>query len=156
MLYGMESEHKAQYVSQDVVQSLSHVPLFATSMDCSTPCFPVLQYLRELAQVYVRWVVMPSNHLVLPHTVFLLPSILPSIRVFSNHLALCFRWPMYWSFSFSISSSNVYSELIAFRTEWFNLLQSKELSRIFSSTTIRKRFLWAKGDLGSNSVSFIT
>ena len=65
--------------------------------------------------------VMPSNHLILCHLLLLPPSIFPSIRVFSNELALCIRWPKYWSFSFSISSSNEHSGLISFRIDWFNL-----------------------------------
>ena len=64
---------------------------------------------------------MPSNHLILCHLLLLPPSIFPSIRVFSNELALCIRWPKYWSFSFSISSSNEHSGLISFRIDWFNL-----------------------------------
>ena len=66
--------------------------------------------------------VMPSNHLILCHPLFLLPSIFPSIRVFSNESTLCMRWPKYWSFSFSISPSNKYSGLIAFRIDWFDHL----------------------------------
>ena len=66
--------------------------------------------------------VMPSNHLILCHPLFLLPSIFPSIRIFSNQLALGIRWPKYWSFSFSISPFNEYSRLISFRTDWFDLL----------------------------------
>ena len=66
---------------------------------------------------------MPSNHLILCHPLLLLPSIFPSIRVFSNELALCIRWPKYWSFSFSISPSNEYSGLISFRIEWFDLFE---------------------------------
>ena len=65
---------------------------------------------------------MSSNHLVLCYPLLLLPSIFPSIRVFSNELALCIRWPKYWSFSFSISPSNEYSGLISFRMDWFDLL----------------------------------
>ena len=65
---------------------------------------------------------MPSNHLILCHPLLLLPSIFPSIRVFSNESALCIRWPKYWSFSFSISPSNKYSGLISFRIDWFDLL----------------------------------
>ena len=65
---------------------------------------------------------MPSNHLILCHTLLLLPSIFPSIRVFSNELVLRFRWPKYWSFSFIISSSNEYSGLISFRMDWLDLL----------------------------------
>ena len=67
--------------------------------------------------------VMPSNHLILCHPLFLLPSIFPSIRVFSNEPALHIRWPNYWSFGFSISPSNEYSELISFRIDWFDLLE---------------------------------
>ena len=64
----------------------------------------------------------PSNHLVLCHPLLLLPSIFPSIRVFSNEMALHIRWPKYWSFSFSISPSSKYSGLISFRIDWFDLL----------------------------------
>ena len=66
--------------------------------------------------------VMPSNHLILCHPLLLLPSIFPSIRVFSNELVLRIRWPKYWSFSFSISPSNEYSKLISFRMDWLDLL----------------------------------
>ena len=66
--------------------------------------------------------VMPSNHLILCHRLFLLPSIFPSIRVFSNESALLIRWPKYWSFSFSISPTNEHSGLISFRMDWFDLL----------------------------------
>ena len=66
--------------------------------------------------------VMPSNHLILCHLLLLPPSILPSIRVFSNESVLCIRWPKDWSFSFSISPSNKYSELISFRMDWLDLL----------------------------------
>ena len=65
---------------------------------------------------------MPSNHIVLCCPFLLLPSIFPSINVFSNEPALCIRWPKYWSFSFSISSSSEYSGLISFRIDWFDLL----------------------------------
>ena len=65
---------------------------------------------------------MPSNHFILCHPLLLLPSIFPSIRVFSNELFLCIRWPKYWSFSFSISPSNEYSGLISFRMDWLDLL----------------------------------
>ena len=66
--------------------------------------------------------VMPSNHLILCHPLLLLPSIFPSIRVFSKESVLCIRWPKYWSFSFSMSPSNEYSGLISFRIDWFDLL----------------------------------
>ena len=77
--------------------------------------------------------VMPSNHLVLCHPLFLPPSIFPSIRVFSTESVLHFRWPKYWSFSFSISPSDEYSGLISFRIDWLDLL-----ARVFSNTTVQK------------------
>ena len=81
---------------------------------------------------------MPSNHLILCHPLLLLPSIFPSIRVFSNESVLHIRWPKYCSFSFSISPSNEYSGLISFRwTAWISL-QSKGLSRVFYNTTFQK------------------
>ena len=80
--------------------------------------------------------VMPSNHLILCRPLLLLPSIFPSIRVFSNESVLCIRWPKYWSFSFSTSSSNEYSGLISFRIDGLISLPSKGLSRVFSSTTV--------------------
>ena len=84
--------------------------------------------------------VMPSNHLILCHLLLLL-SIFPSIRVFSNELALCIRWPKYWSFSFSISPSNEYSGLISLDwTGWIALLL-KGLSRVFSNTTVQASIL---------------
>ena len=82
--------------------------------------------------------VMPSNHLILCHPLLLPPSICPSIRVFSSESVLCFRWPKYWSFSFSISPSNDYSGLIFFRMDWFDLLAVQGLSRVFANTTIQK------------------
>ena len=91
-------------------------------MDCSTPVLPVHHQLPELAQTHVHRVVMLSNHLILGHP-FLLPSIFPNIRVFSKESVLRIRWPEYWSFSFSISSSNEYSGLISFRIDWFDLLE---------------------------------
>ena len=98
-------------------------PTLYDPMDCSTPGFPVLHHLPELAQTHAYWVsdaIQPS-HLLSP-LLLLLPSIYPSIRVFSNESALHIRWPKYWSFSFSISPSNEYSGLISFRIDWFDLL----------------------------------
>ena len=90
-------------------------------MDCSTLGFPVHHQLPELAQLMCIDLVMPSNHLILYCPLFLLPSIFPSIRVFSNESVLPIRWPKYWSFTFSISPSNEYSGLISFRMDWFYL-----------------------------------
>ena len=82
--------------------------------------------------------VMLSNQLILYHFLFLWPSILPIIRVFPNESVLHIRWPQYWSLSFSISPSNEYSGLISFRIDWLVSLQSRGLSRVFSSITIQK------------------
>ena len=82
--------------------------------------------------------VMPSNHLILYRPLLLLPSVFPRIRVFSNESALPIRSPKYWSFSFNNSPSNEHSGLISFQKDWFDLLASKGLSRVFSSTTVQK------------------
>ena len=91
-------------------------------MDSCSPGLPVHHQLPELAQIHVHWVGMPSNHPILCCSLLLLPSIFPSIRVFSNDSVLCIRWPKYWSFSFSISPSNEYSGMISFRIDWLVLL----------------------------------
>jgi len=90
-------------------------------MDCSMPCFPVLDHFPELAQTHVIMSVMPSNQCPLLSTS---PPAFnpPDIRVFSSESALCIRWPKYWSFSSSISPSNEYSGLISLRIDWFDLL----------------------------------
>ena len=90
-------------------------------MNCSTPGLPVHHQLTSLLKLLSIELVMPSNHLILWHPLLLLPSIFPSIRVFSNE-SVCIRWPKYWSFSFSISPSNKYSGLISFRMDWLDLL----------------------------------
>ena len=95
---------------------------FCSPMDCSTPGFPVIHCLPELAQTHIHWRVMPSNHHILCHPLLLLPSIFPCIKVFSNESALHIWWPKYWSFSFSISPASEYSGLISFRVDWFDLL----------------------------------
>ena len=99
-------------------------------MDCSMPGFPVHHSWSLLKLMSIKSV-MPSNHLTLCPPRLLLPSVFPSIRVFSNESALRIRWPKYWSFSFSISPSNEYSGLISFRIDWFDLVHFKGLSRVF-------------------------
>ena len=105
---------------------------------CSTPGFPVHHQLWSLLKLTSIESVTPSNHLILCHSLILLPLIFPSIMVFSNESVLCIRWPKYWSFSFSISPSNEYSELISFRIDWLDLLAVQGLSRVFSNTTVQK------------------
>ena len=86
------------------------------------PGFPVHHQLQNLLNLMTTESVMLSNHFILCCPLLLLPSIFPSIRVFSNESALCIRWPKYWNFSFSISPSNEYSGLISFRIAWFDLV----------------------------------
>ena len=98
-------------------------PTLCDPMDCSTPGLPVYHQLPEFTQTHVHWVGDAiSNHLILCYPLLLLPSIFPSIRVFSNESALCIRWPKYWSFSFSITPSNEYPGLISFRMDWLDCL----------------------------------
>ena len=121
-------------------------PTLCNPMDCSTPGFPVLHHLPELVSV------MPSNHLILCHPLLLLPSVFPSIKVFSSKSALCLRWPKDWSFSFSISPSNEYPELISLGLTDLISLQYKRLSKFFSNTTVQKhQFFGAQLSLWSNS-----
>ena len=91
-------------------------PTLCNPMDCSKPGLSVHHQLMSIESV------MPSNHLILCRPLLLLPSIFPSIRVFSNESVICIRWPKYWSFSFNISPSNEYSGLISFRMDWLDLL----------------------------------
>ena len=95
---------------------------------------------------------MPSNHFILCQPLLFLPSIRPSIKVFSNESALRIRWPKYWSFSFNISPSKEYSGLISFRIDWVDLFKSKGLSTVFFNTTVQKhQFFGAQPFLWSNS-----
>ena len=104
------------------VQSLSHVQLFATPLTAAHQASLSITNSQSSPKPMSIETVMPSNHLILCRPLFFPPSILPSIRVFSNESALCIRWPKYWSFSFSISPSNEYSGLISFRMDWLDLL----------------------------------
>ena len=105
-------------------------------MDCSTPGFPVHHQLPELTQTHVHRVGDAIYHLILHHPLLLLPSIFPSVRVFSNESVLLMRWSKYWSFSFSVSPSNEYSGLISFRKLYayilFNMISTICFSRTVS------------------------
>ena len=111
------------------VGSVAHLcRTLCNPMDCSTPGFPVhLSSSQSLLKLLSTELVMPSNHLILCRPLLLLPSIFPSIKVFSNESVYCIRWPKYWSFSFRISPSNEYSGLISFMMAWL------DLSILFSS-----------------------
>ena len=100
------------------VQSFSHVQLFVTLWTAARQASLSITSSRSLLKLMSIESVMPSSHLILCRPLLLLPSIFPSIRVFSNESVLCIRWPKYWSFSFNISPSNEYSGLISFRMDW--------------------------------------
>ena len=108
-------------------------PMNSSTLDFLS--FTISQSLLKLMSIEL---VMPSNHHILYHSFLLLPSIYPSIRVFSNELVLQVRWPKYWSFSFSINLSNEYSALVSLGWTALISLLSKGLSRVFSSTTVWK------------------
>ena len=96
--------------------------------------------------------VMLSNHFILCHSLLLLPSIFPSIRVFSNELAVRIRWPKYWSFSFSINPSNEYSGFISFRMDWLDLLAVQgTLKRLLQHHIQRHQFFGTQPSIWSNS-----
>ena len=133
------------------VSSFSRVWHFATPRTATRQAFLSITNSQSLLKLMSIESVMPSNHLILCHPFLLLPSIFPSIRVFFNKLVLHIRWPKYWSFSFSISPSNIH--------DWFPLgltglisLLSKGLSRVFSNTTVQKhQFFGTQLSLWSNS-----
>ena len=119
---GCEAKCSVSPIWFSVVQLLSHVRLFVTLWTAARQASLSFTISLSLRRLMFTESVMPSNHLVLCHSLLLLPSVSPSIRVFSNKLALYIRWPKYWSFSFSISPTNKYSGLISFRIDWFDLL----------------------------------
>ena len=104
------------------VQSLSHVQPFATPWTAAHQASLSITKSQSLLKIMSIESVMPSNHLILCHPILLLPSIFPSVRVFSNESVFHIRWTKYWSFSFNISPSNEYSGLISFRMDWLDLL----------------------------------
>ena len=127
---GKESEKKyiciyiCMYIYISSVQSFSRVPLFATAWTAAHQASLSITNSQSLLRLMSIQSVMPSNHLILCHPLLLLPSVFPSIRVFSSESILRIRWPKYWSFSFSISPSNEYSGLISFRIIHFAVHQT--------------------------------
>ena len=125
------------------VQSLSHVRLFTTPWTAAHQAFLSFTNCWSLLKLMPIASVMPSNHLILCHPLLHLPSIFPSIRVFSNESVLRIRWPKYWSFSFSISPSNEYPGLISFRMDWFDLLAVQvTLKSLLQHHSSKASFLW--------------
>ena len=145
-----QSLHSVQFssVTQSCLTLQPH-GLQRTRLPCPSPT-PVHMGLLRLISIEL---VMPSNHLILIVPFSSCLQILPSIRVFSNESILCIRWPEYWSFSFSISSSNEYSGLISFRINWLDLLAVQGTSGVFSCTTVQKhQFFSTQPSLWSDSL----
>ena len=109
-------------VSVSSVQSLSHVQLLVTPWTTAHQASLSITNSQSLPKLMSIESAMPSSHLILCHSLLFLPSIFPSIRVFSSESALHIRWPKYWSFSFNISPSNGHPQLISFRMDWLDLL----------------------------------
>ena len=120
------------------VQLLSHVQLFATPWTAARQVSLSITNSRSLLKLMSIELVMPSSLLIFCHPLLFLPSMFPSIRVFSNKSVLHIKWPKYWSFSFSISPSNEYSVWFPLGLTGLISLQSKGLSRVFSNTTVQK------------------
>ena len=119
-----------------VVQSLSCAQLFETPWTASCQASMSFTVSGSLLKLMPIEPVMPSNHLILCRPILLLPSVFPSIRVFPNKLALCIRWPKYWSFRYSINPSNEYSRLFSFRIDWFDHFAFQKTLKSLLSTTI--------------------
>ena len=125
------------------VQSLSCVRLFATPWTAACQASLSISNSQSLLKLISIMSVMPSNHLILCRPLLLLPSIFPSIRVFSNELVLHIRWPKYWSFRFSISPSNEHSGLISFRIDRFDLLAAQgTLKSLLQYHSSKASILW--------------
>ena len=125
------------------VQLLSCVQLFVTPWTAARQASLSITSTWSFLKLMSIESVMPSNHLILCRPLFLLPSIFPSIRVFSNDSALHTRWPKYWSFSFSISTANEYSGLISFRMDWLDLLAVQgTLKSLFQHHSSKASILW--------------
>ena len=132
-----------QFIHSVVSDSLQPHGLQLARLPCASPTS--LSILFKLMSIKL---VMPSNHLILCYPFLLLPPIPPSIRVFSNESTLCIRWQKYWSFSFSISPSNEYSELISFSIDWLDLLAVQEtLKSLLQHRSSKASFLRARAQL---------
>ena len=142
-IYGLTNLLVTLHQNQSVfsfilVQCLIRVQLFATPWTLARQASLSITNSRSLLKLMSIELVMPSYHLIVCHPLLHLPSIFPSIRVFSNESVLCSRWPKDWSFSFNISPSNEHQDWSPLGWTDLNSLQSKGLSRVFSNTTVQK------------------
>ena len=125
------------------VQSLHHVRLLPIPWTAALQASSSVTISRSLLKLMSVELVMPPNHLILSCPLLLLPSIFPSIRVFSNESVLCIRWPKCWSFSFSISPSKEYSGLSSFRMDWLDLLAVQQtLKSLLQYHSSKASVLW--------------
>ena len=137
------------FLSVQSVKSLSYVRLFMTPWTTARQASLSITNSRSLLKLVSIESVMPSKHLILCHPLLLLPSIFPSIRVFSDESVLCIRWPKYWRFSFSISPSNEYLGLISFRMDWLDLFavqgtqESSPTPQVKSINSLALSFLYS-------------
>ena len=150
----LEDQNHASYIEKQAigvleniqfssVQSLSRVWLFATPWTAAHQASLSITNSRSLLTLMSIPLVMPSSHLILFRPLLLLPSVFPSIRVFSNESVLHIRWPKYWSFSFSISPPSEYSGLISFRMDWLNLLAVQgTLKSLFQHHSSKSSIFW--------------
>ena len=130
-------------VQFSLVQLLSCVSVFVTLRTAAHQASLSITDSWSMLKLISIESVMLSNHLILCRPLILLPSIFPSMKIFSNESVLCIRWPKYWSFSFSISSSNEYSGLISFRMDWFDLLEVPgTLKSLLQHHSSKASFLW--------------
>ena len=137
----VELQNTSLVTTDLLLQLLSHVSLFATPGTAAYQAslsFTISWSLLKLMSIVLM---MPSNHLILCCSRLLLPSIFPSIRVFSNQLVLRIRWPKYWSFSFSNSLSNEYSGLISFSIDWFDLVEQGTLKSLLQHRSSKASIL---------------
>ena len=132
-----EKEFKIIIAQMTSVQSLSHFQILVTPWTAAHQASLSITNSRSLLKLMSIKSVMPSNHLILCRLHLLLPSIFPSIKIFSNESTLRMRWPKYWSFSFIIPSKEI-PELISFRMDWLDLLAVQGTLKAFSNTTVQK------------------
>ena len=136
----INNSHSVQFCS---VQSLSHVQLFVTPRTAAHQASLSITNSWSPPKPMSIESVMPSSHLILCCPLLLLPSVFPSIRVFSNESTLCIRWPKYWSFSFNISPSSEHPGLISFRMDWWDLLAVQgALKSLLQHDSSKASILW--------------
>ena len=140
---GLQKYFQPSNLGISSLQSLSRVQLFGTPWNVAHQASLVITNSQSLLKLMSIESMMPSNYLILCHPLLLLPSVIPSIRVFSNESVLHIRWPKCWSFSFSISPSNEYSGLISVRMDWLDLLAVQgALKSLLQHHSSKASILW--------------